>query len=141
MQEEEGELREPEEDERDHRVGLDALVLRDRVPQRQETRPDGAQHDANGVRAVHRLDREPEDGQDAARDDGHVGAPEAPGGAGQDGEGHVIEDAGGAVEGDDEGDGQEAIATIPRDSRQVRPMAMIEEANCQVAALKASEIQ
>lgn len=26
-------------------------------------------------------------------------------------------------------------ATMPRDSRQVRPMAMMEEANCQVAAL------
>lgn len=27
-------------------------------------------------------------------------------------------------------------ATMPRDSRQVRPMAMMEEANCQVAALR-----
>lgn len=32
-------------------------------------------------------------------------------------------------------------ATIPSDSRQLNPTAMIPAANCQVAALKASEIQ
>jgi hypothetical protein len=32
-------------------------------------------------------------------------------------------------------------ATIPKDSRHVRPTATIAEANCQVAALNASEIQ
>ena len=32
-------------------------------------------------------------------------------------------------------------ATMEMDSRHVSPIAMIDEANCQVAALKASEIQ
>ncbi len=32
-------------------------------------------------------------------------------------------------------------ATIPKDSRHVNPTATIAEANCQVAALNASEIQ
>lgn len=32
-------------------------------------------------------------------------------------------------------------ATIPSDSRQERPTAMMLDANCQVAALKASETQ
>jgi len=32
---------------------------------------------------------------------------------------------------------KKASATMPRDSRHVRPMAMMEEANCHVAALEA----
>ena len=53
------------------------------------------------------MDGEPEDGEDGSRDDGNVGAPEAPGGAGDDGEGHVVEDTDCTIKSDDEGDDEE----------------------------------
>ena len=68
----EGDLNEPEEDERDHGVGCNALIDWDVVWQGEETRPDGTQHDAYGIGSVHGLDGEPENGQDGTGDDGNV---------------------------------------------------------------------
>jgi hypothetical protein len=90
----------------------------DRVFHGQEGRPDGADHNAHGVRAVHVLHCEPENGEDGAAYNGDVGAPEAPGGAGEDGEGRVVDYADCAVERDDEadceeGDGDDAEAFAP----------------------------
>ena len=86
MHEQERDLGEPEEKERNHGVCGDALVCGDGVGEGEEGGPDGAEHDADGVGAVHGLDGEPEDGEDAAGYDGDVGAPEAPGCASEDGE-------------------------------------------------------
>lgn len=100
-------LEQPENEKGNHGIGLDALALGDGVLQRQETRPDGGNHALDRVGAVHVLDREPEDGEDRARDDGHVGAPEAPRCAREHGEGRVVYDADGAVERDDKRDYEE----------------------------------
>ena len=78
MHEEEGDLREPEEEEGDHGVCGYPLIRGDVVGERQEGGPDGAEHDTDCIRAVHGLDGEPEDGEDAAAYDGDIGAPESP---------------------------------------------------------------
>jgi len=87
----------PEDEETDHGRCIDALALGNTVLEGEERGPDGTDHDAHGIRAVHVLNGEPEDGEDGARYDGDVGAPETPGGARDDGEGDVVEDADCAV--------------------------------------------
>jgi hypothetical protein len=148
----------PEQKETNHRRRIDALRFRYPVLQREERGPDRANHDAHGVRAVHVLNREPEYCQDGARYDGYVGAPETPGCACDDGEWGVVEDTDCAVEGDDEGDYEEgerdyAEGFAPCEAYThvnieviqfgvwILPIAMILDANCQVAALKASLTQ
>src|SRR4051812_11156632 len=91
-------LNEPKYEEGDHGVSSDALRFRDVIWESQEGGPDGAEHDADRVGAVHGLDGEPEDGEDGAGDDGYVGTPEAPGGTGEDGEGGVVDYACGPVQ-------------------------------------------
>lgn len=90
MHVQERKLEDPEDDEADHRVCRDALVCGDMVGEFEKGGPDGAEHDAHRVGAVHGLDGEPEYCKDCAADDGNVGAPEAPAGAGEDGEGGMI---------------------------------------------------
>lgn len=75
--------------------------------QREKRRPNGSNHHSHGIRAVHVLDRVPEYREDSTRYDGDVGAPEAPGGAREYGEGHVVDYADCAVGGDYEGDYKE----------------------------------
>lgn len=75
--------------------------------QGEKRRPDSADHHANGVCAVHILYGEPEDREDGTRYNGDVGAPESPGGAGNDWEGNMMEDTDCAVKCDDEGDDEE----------------------------------
>ena len=71
-------LDQPKQEKGDHGIGLNALARWNGILQRQEARPDGGNHALDRVGAVHILDRKPEDGEDCARDDGYVGAPEAP---------------------------------------------------------------
>lgn len=71
-------LRQPKQEERDHSVRCDALTFRNTVLQSQKGRPDGSEHDSDGIGAVHSLDGEPEDCEDGARDDCDVRAPETP---------------------------------------------------------------
>ena len=94
---------------------------------------------------------EPEYGEYGARYDGDVGAPETPRGAGEDGEGCVVDYADCAVEGDDEayceeGEGDDGEAFAPCETWVLLewyawwwwvdvPIAMMLEANCHVAAL------
>jgi hypothetical protein len=99
--------RDPEDEEANQRIGLDALVLGNRVLERKETRPNSRNHNAHCVRAVHVLHRKPEYREDCSAYDCDVGAPEAPGGTREDGEGRVVDYADCAVEGDDEGDEEE----------------------------------
>lgn len=65
-------LDQPEKEERNHGVCRDTLVLGNGVLEGQEGRPDGPEHDAHRVGAVHGLDGEPEYGEDSTRDDGNV---------------------------------------------------------------------
>jgi hypothetical protein len=89
--------RNPKDKETNHRRRINALTLRNLILESQEGGPDSANHDTNGIRAVHVLDGEPEDGEDGARDDGDVGAPEPPGSARDYGEGYVVQNADCAV--------------------------------------------
>ncbi|KAJ8105477.1 hypothetical protein OPT61_g10154 [Boeremia exigua] len=98
---------EPEQKKADHGISLDALTLRNAIAQRQKRGPDSAQHALDRIRAVHVLNRKPEDGQDGARHYRYVRAPETPRGARQHGERRVVDDADGAVERDHEGDDEE----------------------------------
>jgi hypothetical protein len=83
-------LYKPEDEERDHGIRSNALGLWDMVLEGQEGGPDSADHDTDGIRTIHGLDGEPEDGEDGAGDNGDVGAPEAPRGAGKDREGCMV---------------------------------------------------
>ncbi len=74
-------LSKPEDDEGDQGIACNALTGRDMIRQGEETRPDGADHDTHGIGTIHGLNGEPEDGQNGTRDDGDVGAPEAPAGS------------------------------------------------------------
>jgi hypothetical protein len=97
----------PEKKETDHSRCINALRDWDPVLERQEARPDSANHNSYRVRAVHVLDGEPEDGEDGTRYNGDVGAPETPGSACDDWEGDVVDYADCAVQSDDEGDYEE----------------------------------
>lgn len=98
-----GQAAEPEEKETDHGGRVDALALWNVVLHGQERGPDGANHDTDGICAIHVLDGEPEDGENGARDDGDVRTPEAPRGAGNDGERDMVQNANGTVKGNDKG--------------------------------------
>lgn len=74
----------------------------------QETRPDSTKHHPHGISPIHGLNSEPEDGQYSPRDDGDIGTPEPPARSRKDGKGGMVDDAGGAVERDDDGDDEEA---------------------------------
>ena len=87
----------PKQKETNHRRRIDALRFRNPVLESEERGPDSANHDANGIRAIHVLDSEPEDGEDGARDYGNVGAPETPAGPCDNGERDVVQDADCAV--------------------------------------------
>jgi hypothetical protein len=97
----------PKQEKRHQRIRLDALALRNRVAQSQERRPYGANHDARGICAVHVLNRVPKDGENGARYNGDVGAPETPGCTGEDGEGNMVDYTDCAVERDNKGDHEE----------------------------------
>jgi hypothetical protein len=83
------------------------LARRNAIVQCEERRPDGANHDTNRVCTVHVLDCEPEDCEDGAGDNGDVRAPEAPGGAGNDGKRDMVENTDCTVKSNDEGDDEE----------------------------------
>lgn len=146
---------EPEQEEADHGGRVDALAGWNGVLEGEKRGPDGANHDADRVCAVHVLDGEPEDGENGARDNGQVRAPEAPRGACDDGKRDMVEDTNGAVErndkrDDEEGEGDDAERFAPSQTwsggvwletttghgkvGQI-PMAMMLDANCHVAAL------
>jgi hypothetical protein len=95
--------RNPKDEKRDQSIRLDALTFIDSIVQGEKRRPDGTNHDSRCVCAVHVLDGEPENGEDGARYDGDVGAPETPGCASKHGKGHMVDHADGAVQSDDEG--------------------------------------
>lgn len=107
MHDQERQAAEPEDKEADHGSCVDALALWDIVFEGQKRGPDGADHDTDGICAVHVLDGEPEDGENGAGNDGEIGAPEPPGGTGNDGKGDMVEDANCAVECDNKGYGEE----------------------------------
>lgn len=85
-----GDLNEPEDEERDHSISCDTLRFWNVIFECEKRGPDGAEHDANRIGTVHGLDCEPEDCEDSAGDNGNIGAPEAPRGAGEHGEGSMI---------------------------------------------------
>jgi hypothetical protein len=104
---EEGKMSQPEEEERDHRIGSNSLTLRDVVLQGQEGWPDGTEHDPDRIGSVHHLNCKPEDGQNDSGDDGNIGAPETPGSSSEHGEWRMVDDPGRAIESDNEADDEE----------------------------------
>lgn len=72
-------LYQPEQEERNHRICGDALVLRNCVLDRQERGPDCPEHYTYSIRPINGLDGEPENGEDGAADDGDIASPETPG--------------------------------------------------------------
>ena len=67
-------------------------------------RPDSLEHNTHGIPTIHIMDGKPEQRQDQPREDGDVRAPEAPAGAGDDGERGVVDGPDGAVGSDDDRD-------------------------------------
>ena len=123
----------------------------------QERRPNCAEHDADRVGTVHSLDGEPENGQDGARDDGNVGAPETPGGARKHREGSMVWFRSTCIAFGGQSCSvrmtpmaplramtiemmKKARATMPIDSRHESPTDRIPAANCQVAALTCCQV-
>lgn len=146
-------LYQPEEEEADHSIRLDALRFWNMVWKREKRGPDSAEHNAHGIRTVHGLDCEPKDGENGAGYDGDVRAPEAPGSSRQYWKWcvifspsalavllHMIIDLRmtpvAPLRAMTKDMRKKAKATMPSDSRHVRPMAIIPEANCHVAALE-----
>lgn len=65
-------LNQPKQEEANHRIRLNALRLGNAIVQRQKGGPNSHDHGFDGIRAIHVLDCEPEDGEDRARYDGDV---------------------------------------------------------------------
>lgn len=72
MHGQERKLEDPEDEKGAQGRIVDALPRWNARGQSQKRRPDGPYHCADRICAVHSLDREPEGGQDSARDNGDV---------------------------------------------------------------------
>lgn len=107
MQAQERKLHNPKNQIRNYPIRRDALRVWNPIGQGQITGPDSTKHNTHSITPIHILDREPEYSQNDPGDDRHVGAPETPAGAGDNGEGDVVYRAHGAVPRDDEGHDEE----------------------------------
>lgn len=87
VDEEEGELDDPEDEVAEHAAAGNSCRLREVVGKVSESRRPRDQHLLNALRAGVALDGEPEEGEDDSRDDGEPGEVVTEGGPGLDGKG------------------------------------------------------